>query len=163
MGAEHRCGPARVAGSARFYRYEDASGRLHLVDSLEDVPQVDRARATCIEYADESSALGKLLPARGLSGWQMFGLGFGAALLVAFAITRMPRGMRWLARLAIIGGLLVVLGSAYLGWIRRQSQQSSDAFASPSAMIDDAKSAVAKMNARIQAEQAELKETEQAH
>lgn len=92
----------------------------------------------------------------------MFGLGFAAALLVAFVASRLPGSMRWLARLAIVGGLVVVLGGAYLGWIRRQSGQSSDALATPSAMVGDAKSAVAKMNARIQAEQAELKEAEQA-
>jgi len=162
MGVEHRCGATGVA-NARFYRYEDESGRLHLVDSLADVPLANRAHATCIEYTDDSPGLSRLLPARGVSGWQMFGLGFAAALLVAFVFTRLPGSMRWFARIAIVGGLVVVLGGAYLGWIRRQSQQSSDAFASPSAMIDDAKSAVAKMNARIQAEQAELKETEQAH
>ena len=135
---------------------------MHLVDSLADVPQVNRARATCVEYPPEGSSLSRLLPKQAASGWQMFGLGFGAALVVAFVVARLPGSMRWLARVAIVGGLVTVLGGAYLGWVRRQSGQSNDVLASPSAMIEDAKSAVAKMNARVQAEQAELKETEQA-
>jgi hypothetical protein len=46
--------------------------------------------------------------------------------------------------------------------MRRTTGQSRDAMASPSAIIDDAKGAVDKMNARMAAEQAEIKEAEQA-
>lgn len=162
MGEERQCGAASTAHGARFYKFQDASGRLHVVDSINDVPQANRAHATCVEYAPESSSIAQLLGARGTNGWTMFGLGFAAALLVAFAVTRLPGSMRFLARMAIVVGLVALLGGAYLGWIRRQSGQSSDAFTSPSALIEDAKSAVAKMNARTRAEQAELKEAEQA-
>ncbi|HEX3853381.1 MAG TPA: hypothetical protein VHW01_20595, partial [Polyangiaceae bacterium] len=64
--------------------------------------------------------------------------------------------------MSIIGGVIVLLGGAYLGWMRRATGQSHDALASPTAIIDDAKEAVDKMNARIAAEQAEIKEAEQA-
>jgi hypothetical protein len=71
--------------------------------------------------------------------------------------------MRFVLRIAIVGGVVALLGGAYLGWLRREAHQSDDLLAGPGALIGDAKDAVAKMNARMQAEQAELKETEQAH
>jgi hypothetical protein len=148
--------------SARYYRFQDASGRVHLVDSLDSVPQTLRARAACIEYPAEPSVLPSGLVPQGSSGYQMFGLGFAAALLVAFVFSKLPGSLRLFARFAIIGGVVVLLAGAYLGWLRRTTHQSADALAGPGALIDDAKSAVAKMNARISAEQAELKETERA-
>jgi hypothetical protein len=90
------------------------------------------------------------------------GLGFVAALLVTFLFRRLPGTMRLVLRMSIIGGVIVLLGGAYLGWMRRATGQSHDALASPTAIIDDAKEAVDKMNARIAAEQAEIKEAEQA-
>jgi hypothetical protein len=45
--------------------------------------------------------------------------------------------------------------------LRRTTAQSSEAFAGPGALLDDAKQAVAKMNAHIQEEQTQLKEIEQ--
>ena len=45
-------------------------------------------------------------------------------------------------RVIIIGGGIVLLGGAYLGWMRRTTGQSRDAMASPSAIIDDAKAAM---------------------
>jgi hypothetical protein len=124
------------------------------------VPQALRSSAVCIEYREQPDAPSGVLP-RGLTGLQTFGLGFGAALLVALVFKKLPGTMRLLLRVTIIGGFVALLGGAYLGWVRRTTQQSNDVLAGPGAMIDDAKQAVAKMNARIQAEQAELKETEQ--
>ncbi|MEO7037988.1 MAG: hypothetical protein ABI548_28735 [Polyangiaceae bacterium] len=46
--------------------------------------------------------------------------------------------------------------------MRRATEQASDTFASLTQIIDDAKDAVAKMNARQAADQAQLKEIEQA-
>jgi hypothetical protein len=89
-------------------------------------------------------------------------LGFVAALLVTFLFRRVPGIMRLVLRMSIIGGVIVLLGGAYLGWMRRATGQSHDALASPTAIIDDAKEAVDKMNARIAAEQPEIKEAEQA-
>jgi hypothetical protein len=114
----------------------------------------------CIEYSEQPDAASAVLPG-GLSGLKTFALGFGAALLVVLVFKKLPGTMRLLLRVAIIGGFVALLGGAYLGWVRRTTQQSSDILAGPGAMIDEAKQAVAKMNARIQAEQAELKETEQ--
>jgi hypothetical protein len=166
MPTESSCtaplGSAAAAHGARFYRFQDSSGRTHLVDSLDSVPQALRAHATCIEYgADPAEAPSALLP-RSLSGVQIFGLGFALALLVVFVFSRLPGTLRLVLRLAIVGALIAVLAGAYFGWLRRGVGQSNDTFAGPGALIDDAKGAVAKMNARIRAEQAELKEIEQA-
>ena len=164
MGTENGCdaGSASGAHGARYYRFQDAGGRVHIVDSISAVPQALRAHATCIEYHDEPSLLPTSLVPHGLSQYQTFGLGFAAALLVAFVFSRLPGSLRLVMRLAIVGAVVALLAGAYLGWMRRTTTQSTDAFAGPGALIEDAKQSVAKMNARIQAEQAEIKEAEQA-
>jgi hypothetical protein len=43
---------------------------------------------------------------------------------------------------------LVNGSGAYFGWLRRTTGQSSDAFASPSALINDAQRAVEKLKQR---------------
>jgi len=149
------------ASTAVYYRFQDASGRTHIVDSLADVPQASRAQAQRIEYQQRAQPSVLQLP-QTLSTWQTFGLGFVAALLVVFLFRRLPGTMRMVLRVGIIGGVIVLLGGAYLGWMRHATGQSSDALASPRAIIDDAKSAVEKMNARMAAEQTEIKEAEQA-
>jgi hypothetical protein len=147
--------------TAVYYRFQDASGRTHIVDSLDSVPQASRPQAQRIEYQPQPEPSVLQLP-HTLSTWQTFGLGFAGALLVVFLFRRLPGTMRLVLRMGIVGGVLVLLGSAYLGWMRRATGQSSGALASPTAIIDDAKSAVDKMNARMAAEQAEIKEAQQA-
>jgi len=149
------------ASTAVYYRFQDASGRTHIVDSLDSVPQASRLQAQRIEYQHQPEPSALALP-RTLSTWQIFGLGFVAALLVTFLFRRLPGTMRVVLRMGIIGGVIVLLGGAYLGWMRRTTGQSRDAMASPTAIIDDARGAVEKMNARMAAEQAEIKEAEQA-
>src|SRR5450432_222 len=164
MGTENACaaGTASGAHGARYYRFQDASGRVHLVDSIDSVPQALRAHAACIEYPVERTGIVAALGHGELSGYQIFGLGFAAALIVVFVFSRLPGTLRLFVRLAIVGGVGALLVGAYFGWLRRTSQQSSDLLAGPDTLITDAKDAVGKMNARIQAEQAELKEAEQA-
>jgi len=150
-----------VESQAVYYRFRDTSGRTHIVDSLDSVPQAARLQAQRIEYQAQPAASLLSLP-RTLSTWQTFGLGFSAALLVTFLFRRLPGTMRLALRFGVIGAVVVLLVGAYLGWMRRASGLSSSALASPTAVIDDAKDAVAKMNARMAAEQAEIKEAEQA-
>jgi hypothetical protein len=165
MGTDKGCGAASPAGArvARYYRFQDASGGTHIVDSIDSVPQASRANAQCIEYAAQPDAptdLGSVL-AHGPSGWQSFGLGVTATLLVVLVFRKLPGTMRLVLRVGVIGGVVALLAGAYLGWLRRTTQQSGDAFSGPGSIIDDAKQAVAKMNARTQAQQTELKEIEQ--
>jgi hypothetical protein len=149
------------ASTAVYYRFQDASGRTHIVDSLDSVPLAARPQAQHIEYQPQPEPSALQLP-HTLNTWQIFGLGFVAALLITFLFRRLPGTMRMVLRMGIIGGLILLLGGAYLGWMRRATGQSRDALASPTAIIDDAKGAVDKMNARMAAEQAEIKEAEQA-
>lgn len=170
MGIEHGCDAVSASGAhgARFYRFQDASGRVHLVDSIDSVPSALRSRAACIEYPAEPAGLASALTHGGssavssLSPYQTFALGFGAALVVAFVFSRLPGTLRLFLRLAIVGGLVALLAGAYFGWMRRTTQQSDSMLAGPGALIGDAKRAVDQMNARMRAQQAELKEIEQA-
>ena len=155
-------GPGREQqGATVYYRFQDSSGRLHIVDSLESVPQALRPHAERVAYTEAPSGAAALLQ-HGVSSWQMFGLGFAAALLVVLVFKRLPGTMRVVLRLAIVGGIVCLLAGGYLGWMRRATGQANDALASPGQIIEDAKSAVAKMNDRQRADQAQLKEIEQA-
>jgi hypothetical protein len=64
--------------------------------------------------------------------------------------------------MAAFAGLALLSIYGYLGWMRRSTGVTGAALASPSAVIQDAKSAVEKMNAHVRAQEAELKAIEQA-
>ena len=145
---------------APFYRFTDASGRVHIVDSLDLVPQAFRAQVEGVHYEEQTPVNG-LPSVASLASWQIFALGVAATLVVMFVFKRLPGSGRIVVRLGLIGLVVAVVGAAYFGFLRRTTQQSGAAFASPSALIDDAKGAVEKMNARLKAQQAELKEIEQ--
>jgi hypothetical protein len=164
MGTEHGCGAATSASNGqRFYRFQDASGRVHLVDSIDSVPQASRANAQCLAFSEDShfSAARVSHSLQGLSGLQGVGLGAAGALAVVFVFWRLPGVSRMLMRLAIVGGIAGLVAGVYFGWLRHATQQSGDLLAGPGALMDDARNAVSKMNARQQAEQDALKETEQ--
>ena len=134
-----------------------------MVDSIDSVPEALRAHAVCIEYrADATHFSEKLVQTAGPNAVWIFGLGAAAALLLLFVFWRLPGARRLAVRLTLLAALVALLGGAYFAWLRRNAGLSNDALATPSALIEDAKAAVAKMNARTQAEQNELKETERA-
>ena len=148
--------------NAHFYRFEDANGRLHIVDSLDLVPHALRGGADRVHY-DEQTAVNGLPAATGLTGRQIFAAGVAAALLLVLLFKYLPGTGRFVTRLALMGVVVALLGGAYFGYLRRTTQPSSGAlFATPGTLVEDAKGAVEKMNARIRAQQAELKEIEQA-
>jgi hypothetical protein len=155
---------------AVFYRFTDAKGTVHIVDSLDGVPTAQRERAERVQYDDWTPVNGDrshqgiasvLHRADALSGWQMFGLGATTVLLMALLFRLLPGARGPVLRLVLVLCVVALLGGAYLGWTRRVAQQSNDLLSSPGAMIEDAKSAVDKMNARIKEQQAQLKEAEQ--
>lgn len=164
MGTENQCTPGSQdsAHGARFYRFEDAQGRLHLVDSIQSVPPALRARAVCIEYRADAPDFSRQIAQASPNAARIFWLGALAALLVLLLFWRSPGTRRLATRLAILAGVVALLGGAYFAWLRRNAGLSNDTLATPSALIEDAKAAVAKMNARTEAEQNELKETERA-
>ena len=170
MGAMGLGGIGSGQGRAVFYRFTDASGRVHIVDSLDLVPTPERAHAERIQYdaRDEQTPVNGLLPehtplsTHGPIAWPTLALGVGGAIVLWLVFRRLPGTLRVVLRLAIVASVIALLGGAYLGWTRRIAHQSNDLIASPGALIDDAKSAVDKMNARMKAQQAEIKEAEQS-
>ena len=153
-------GVGREQSTAVYYKFQDSSGRLHIVDSLESVPQALRPHAQPVSYSEQPTTVASVLQ-HGLGAWQMFGLGFGVALLVVLVFKRLPGTMRVVLRLAIVAGLVCLLAGGYLGWLRRATGQGSDALATPAQIINEARSAVTKMNDRTRADEAQLKEIEQ--
>jgi len=155
-------GSGKVQGDgAVFYRFQDSSGRVHIVDSLDLVPQAQRSSAERVRYDEQTSVSGLVPSPHGLSTWQAFGLGIGVAFLLGLLFRRLPGTFRLVLRFAIVAGVGALIAGAYFGLLRRATHQSGDALAGPGALIDDAKNAVEKMNARVRAQQAELKEVEQ--
>ena len=158
--------PKRAA-SQTFYRWVDSQGRLHVVSSLDDVPVADRPQAAQVTL-NGVEAVGHYPPPAGVSApggvawqpeWISFAVGFVAALVLAFLYRVLPGGMRWATRAALVVGVGALITGAYLGLVRRTAGLSgSQALASPSALIQDAKSAVEQMNARQKQQDEELRQ-----
>jgi len=75
MGTENGCTAVSASGAhgARYYRFQDPSGRVHLVDSIDSVPQALRSHAACIEYPVEQTGIAGALAQGKLSGYQFSG------------------------------------------------------------------------------------------
>ncbi|HVY30082.1 MAG TPA: hypothetical protein VHB79_26175 [Polyangiaceae bacterium] len=144
-----------------FYRFEDAQGRVHIVSSLDDVPVTERAKVRRVDLnsADAVSRYPAATPGFSMPSVDgpSFALGFGAALLVGMLLRIVPGGGRWLWKLALIAGIVLVLTGAYLGAVRRAAGIDGGALAAPSALIQDAKTAVEHMNQRQKQQEEELR------
>jgi len=143
-----------------FYRWVDAQGRLHVVSSLDSVPTSERAKAERVTLTGDS-ALGQV-PASSSAPWRLepgsFGLGFGVALLLSLLFRLLPNGWRSVTRIAIVLGVCALLSALYLGGIRRSTGQGDgSALAAPSALIQDARTAVEKLNQRQKEQEEELR------
>ena len=86
-----------------------------------------------------------------------FGAGFGAALVLAAIFRMMPEKMRWLPKLAIVGGIAVVGIGLYLGYLRKTTGMGTGPLASPSAIIQDARATVEGVQQRQREREAELR------
>lgn len=150
-----------VTGDATFYRYRDPQGRVVIVDSLARVPGGSRnAVETVVLARPEPSALTVAdTTIRGLHG-PSFAAGAGCALLLTLAWLGLRRVGSRLLRLSLLAGLLVLGAGAYFGWLRRVSGHEGPLFASPAALIDDARSAVQKMNERSREQEKILRDLE---
>jgi hypothetical protein len=69
----------------------------------------------------------------------------------------MPEGMRWLPRLAIVAAIAALGTGLYLGYLRKTTGTGTGPLASPSAIIQDAKDAVEKVNQKQRERDAELR------
>jgi hypothetical protein len=140
-----------------YYRFNDAQGRLHIVDSLDKVPTPLRAHAERVELGAPSRDSTSWLAGKHLH-WNSFGLGIGAALVLVLVFLSLRRGWSPLLKLGLVIGMAALLAGAYFGWIRRQSGQSDSVLASPSALIDDARRTVDQANRRNREQEEALKE-----
>lgn len=152
--------PSSTATTEVYYRWTDADGRVHLVSSLDAVPVAARPRVERLELAVRpppnvveraSSALssGSIVP------WLLLAAGVGIALIVASRF--LPYGLRWLAKLGAFALVAALLGGLYLGALRRSTGSGDTLLATPSAIIDDTKRAVEKINQRQKDREEELR------
>jgi hypothetical protein len=139
-----------AAGSSVYYRYQGADGRIVIVDSLSQVPASSREHVERVDLDATTTASTPSSDKTFVSQFDgpSFAAGFGLALLLATMVLLVRRGsLRWLGFLLVLG-LLVGGFGAYLGWLRRSTGQSTAAFASPSAVINDARRAVETLQQR---------------
>jgi uncharacterized membrane protein (Fun14 family) len=138
-----------------FYRYTSPDGRLVITDTPPGGagPAGGPSEVVVLEPPPPKSVLSGL-EMRSL--WVGVVLGILAGFLLSWALRVVPRIGRFL-----IGAAVLAVGAlAYLGWIRRSTGLSQDLAATPQALVDDAKRAVEKMNARIREQDEELKKVE---
>ena len=88
-------------------------------------------------------------------------VGFAGSLVffLVFAIVRKTFGL--MIKLALLAAILILVGGAYFGWLRRASGMGDDALASPQELIDDAKRTAADYQKRIDQQEKALKKIEE--
>jgi hypothetical protein len=155
--------PSPTAGAATgssFYRYRDAQGQMVAVDSLARVPARLRGSAELVGLTPEASpgSAGSAF-AHELHG-PSFLAGALATLVVGLLLLALRRRAQRLVRTAVVLGLGLLGAGLYFGWVQRSAGQSTDLFSSPKQLIEDARSAVDKMNQRTREQQGVLQELE---
>ncbi len=154
-------GPER-GRTEQYYRFVDADGHVYITTSREALPASAQGKAELVELNPDATKqehlLGGASPLRfdGLS----FAGGFAAALLLVMIFRLLPSGMRKATRLAVMAGVCVLGLGLYLGYLRQSTGAGSGPLASPSALIQDAKGAVEKMQQRQREQEAELRAIE---
>lgn len=137
--------PGKVGTSdGVFYRFTDANGRLHVVDSLSAVPPAQRPEATRVELNAPEPEVSLAFPEK--IEWTSFALGFAAALLLSLLLSWLRGRAHPLAKLLVAAAAVAVALSLYFGYARRQAGTDSGWFASPSTLVRDAQQAVDKVN-----------------
>jgi len=142
-----------------YYRWTDGDGRVHLVTSLDAVPVAIRPRVERLELGVPDpptvAERARSVASNDTGTLLLIGAGVGVALIVASRF--LPHGLRWLAKLGAFAIVAALLGGLYLGMLRRSTGSSSSLLATPSAIIDDTKRAVEKINQRQKAQEEELR------
>jgi predicted membrane metal-binding protein len=141
-----------------FYRYRSSDGRVVIVDSLHEVPEAQRSGAERIAFTASPAAEAMSFDRPWRFDWPSAALGFAVAGLLAVLFFASRRGSRWALGLALALGLGVLGTAAYFGFLRRSTGQSGSPFASPSAVIDDAKRAVDQMDRRNREQERQIRE-----
>jgi hypothetical protein len=144
-----------------YYRARDAEGREYIVDSRDQLPAALRERAQRIEVLPVATLQEPKTPSLTKRiDWPSLAIGFGlGALLVGLGLSA-RRGSGPLSKLALFGAVAVLLMGLYFGWLRRMSGAGGSTLSTPSALIDDAKRAVDRMNERNRKQEQLLQELE---
>ena len=125
-----------------FYRYHTRDGRIAIVDERSGAERVElEAPSLASRYPVVSQVATHM-------DWPSFATGFGVALGIAALISFVGRGSTRLLGFLVVAAIVVAGSGAYFGMLRRTTGQSNATFATPSAIIDDAKRAVEKANQR---------------
>lgn len=155
-------------GETTFFQYEDASGTLHLTDSLQAIPAELRDKAKPIVVRELERAKGELrskldrnqdLPVVGNVHLPSFGFGIAVSLAAVLALKLVWGGAKLVLKLAAIAAIVAVLGGMYLGWVRNQAGLGKGDLSSPQQLIDDARRAAEAAKKKLEAEHRELKKT----
>lgn len=159
--AASNAAPAAGPAGGTFYRYHDARGRLVIVDSLSRVPPAARGSMETVVLAPPPGPIAGLPDLSGQSlHWPSFAAGACCVLFAGVVWLGLRRVGGRLLRFSLLGGLMVLGAGAYFGWVRRVAGQGDGAVSSPATLIEDARSAVDKMNERMREQQRVLKELE---
>jgi hypothetical protein len=134
-----------------------------IVDSFTRVPPSARSTVEAIAGTPPPAQLGAL-PATLARELHLpsFVAGAGLGLLLAALLFGLLRLRSVLVRAALLGALAALGGGLYLGWVRRTAGLEGSLVESPAALIDDARSAVQKMNERAREQQRLLDELQAA-
>jgi hypothetical protein len=161
-GAEAPARPVSAPGTASFYRYRDADGRVVIVDSLDRVPA--RARNEVEHVALEAPPAPAFVLPESLGGrdlhWPSFGAGAACMLIGGLVLFGLLRSRGRFVRVLLLGSVVLLGAGAYFGWVRRTTGHEGPLLESPAALIDDARNAVQKMNERSQQQERVLRELE---
>lgn len=142
-----------------YYRWTDSDGRVHVVSSLDAVPAAVRPHVERLELGVQAppSVVERAgaVASSSAGTWLLLAAGVGVALLLLSRF--LPNGLRWLAKLGAFALVAALLGGLYLGALRRSVGASSGLLATPSAIIDDTKRAVEKINQSQKQREEELR------
>lgn len=145
-----------------FYRWVDSGGRVHIVSSLDSIPAAERGKASIVQLDAATATHGEYEAPSVLSwrpDWLSFGAGFGAAVVLLVVYQLLPSSLRGVWRMAVVLALAAGMAGAYLGLVRGSTTAPGGAaLSSPGALIDDAKSAVQRMNQRQAEQEQQLRE-----
>lgn len=172
-----------------FYRYVTSDGRVLLVDALDKLPAEARNKAQRIHFegSDPSALEGTLgnlfgesaptshetAPAAtasaSLSSLHVpsfiagVAAGVGLALVLGWLVSSRSGsfGKRIVISVMATGVFAAVLGSLYLGWLRRSTGQEGGVLATPTELIDDAKRTMDLVQERRREQQRQLDELQQ--
>jgi hypothetical protein len=161
-GAEAPARSVSAPGTASFYRYRDADGRVVIVDSLDRVPASARSKLEHVALeapAAPAFALPESFGGRALH-WPSFGAGAACMLVAGLVLFGLQRSRARFVRVLLLGSVVLLGAGAYFGWVRRTTGHEGPLLESPAALIDDARNAVQKMNERSQQQERVLRELE---